>query len=235
MNPRRCWARRMRHWPRCESSRRSATLGTVSARSLQNHLSIFPAACTLVSVALLDDYLGEWKAISRYSGIAWLCFYLLFLVYAAADRSGFLLLDYVNLIIHEGGHFFFSWFGYTITILGGTLGELIVPLLCAAYFFAHRETFGFAFCAFWFFENFPYIGTYMADARAQALPLVGSGDHDWGILFGQWGLLAQDQKIGGTMRVLGWMGMIGVVGWQGWQTYRSARASENARAEELAR
>jgi hypothetical protein len=185
-------------------------------------------------VALLDDYLGEWKAISRYSGIAWLCFYLLFLVYAAADRSGFLLLDYVNLIIHEGGHFFFSWFGYTITILGGTLGELIVPLLCAAYFFAHRETFGFAFCAFWFFENFPYIGTYMADARAQALPLVGSGDHDWGILFGQWGLLAQDQKIGGTMRVLGWMGMIGVVGWLGWQTYHSARASENARAQDVA-
>ncbi len=74
----------------------------------------------------------------------------------------------------------------------------------------------------------------MADARAQALPLVGSGDHDWGILFGQWGLLAQDQKIGGTMRVLGWMGMIGVVGWLGWQTYRSARASENARAQDVA-
>src|SRR5260370_11744170 len=224
MNPRRCWARRMRHWPRCESSRRSATLGTVSARSLQNRPPIFPAACTLVSVALLDDYLGEWKAISRYSGIAWLCFYLLFLVYAAADRSSFLFLDYLNLIIHEGGHLFFSWFGYTITILGGTLAELLVPLLCAAYFFAHRETFGFAFCAFWFFENFPYIGADMAVARAQLLPLVGSGDHDWGILFGQWGLLAQDQKIGGTMRVLRWEGMIRVGGGGGGGTDPNGRA-----------
>ena len=73
-------------------------------------------------------------------------------------------------MIHEGGHFFFSWFGETIHILGGTLGELIVPLLCAAYVFWRRETTGFAFSIFWFFENFPYSGTYMADARTRALP-----------------------------------------------------------------
>jgi hypothetical protein len=186
-------------------------------------------------VAFLKDYFGEWKPISRYAGIGWLCFYLLFLIYAAADRTGFLFLDYVNLIIHEGGHFSFSWFGYTITILGGTLAELIVPLLCAAYFFWQREISGFAFCAFWFFENFPYIGTYMADARAQDLPLVGSGDHDWGILFGQWGLLMQDQRIGGATRALGWMGMVAVVGWLAWRTYQSARAEESQRAVESAR
>ena len=116
-------------------------------------------------------------------------------------------------------------------IMGGTLAELIVPLLCAAYFFWHREIAGTAFCGFWFFENFPYIGTYMADAREQALPLVGSGDHDWAILFGQWGWLMKDQKIGGAMRTMGWMGMIAVVAWLAWRTYQGARAEENARAE----
>jgi len=170
---------------------------------------------------LLEDYFGEWKPVSRFAGIGWLCFYALFLIYAAANGGGFLFLDYVNLMIHEAGHFFFSWFGYTIMILGGTLGQLLVPMLCAAYFFARRETTGFAFCSFWFFENFPYIGTYMADARAQALPLVGSGDHDWGILFGQWGLLMQDQKIGATMRLLGWVGMLGSCAWLAWHTYRT--------------
>ncbi len=178
-------------------------------------------------MAFLGEYLGDWKPVSRYAGIGWLCAYALFLIYAAVDRSGFLFLDYVNLIIHEGGHFFFSWFGYTITILGGTLAELLVPLLCAAYFFAHRETTGFAFCSFWFFENCPYIGTYMADARTLALPLVGSGDHDWEILFGQWGLLAQDQRIGGTVRAIGWMGMIGTMAWLAWQTYCSTRQPGN--------
>jgi hypothetical protein len=164
-------------------------------------------------MSLLEEQLGPWKPVSRLAGIAWLCFYALFLVYAFANEPGFLFLDHANLIIHEGGHFFFSWFGDTIRILGGTLGELLVPLLCAAYFFFHRETTGFAFSMFWFFENFPYIGTYMADARTSALPLVGSEDSDWTILFTQWGLLAQDQKIGATMRILGYLGMLATIIW----------------------
>ena len=135
--------------------------------------------------------------------------------YAFADRSGFLIVDYLNLIIHEGGHFFFSWFGNTIMILGGTIGELLVPLLCAIYFFCQRETTGFAFSTYWLFENFPYIGTYMADARSAALPLVGSEESDWTILFGQCGLLAEDQKIGAIMRTLGWLGMLATMVWLG--------------------
>ena len=168
----------------------------------------------------LENYFGEWKPVGRIAAAGWLLFYALFLIYAALDRSGFLFLDYVNLIIHEGGHFFFSWFGYTVTILGGTLGELLVPLLCGVYFFTQREVAAVAFCSFWFFENFPYIGTYMADARALALPLVGSGDHDWEILFGQWGLLAHDRQIGGIVRVIGWIGMLATVSWFAWRARR---------------
>ena len=173
-------------------------------------------------MAFLEEKFGEWKPVSRGAGIAWLCFYILFLLYAFADRTGFLILDYVNLIVHEGGHFFFSWFGHTIMVLGGTLGELLVPILCAVYFFWQRETTGFAFCSFWFFENFPYIGIYMADARTAALPLVGSEESDWTILFGQWGLLHQDQKIGGLMRVLGWLGMLATVAWLAYRFRRDA-------------
>jgi hypothetical protein len=183
-------------------------------------------------VPLLEKHFGEWKPISRYAGVGWLCCYFLFLAYAAADRSGFLFIDYANLMIHEAGHPFFGILGYTPMILGGTLAELIVPLLCAVYFYWKREIAGTAFCGFWFFENFPYIGTYMADARDQALPLVGSGDHDWGILFGQWGLLEQDRRIGGAMHTIGWMGMIAVTGWLAWRTYQSARGEESARTAE---
>jgi hypothetical protein len=169
-------------------------------------------------VTLLEEQLGPWKPVGRAAAIGWLVFYISFFFYAAFDRSGFLFLDYVNLIIHEGGHFFFSWFGYTITILGGTLGELLVPLLCALYFFQQRELTAVAFCSFWFFESFLYIGTYMADARVLALPLVGSGDQDWEILFGQWGVLQYDQRIGGIMRDLGWLGMLAVIAWFAWRT-----------------
>ena len=169
-------------------------------------------------MAFLEEHIGPWKAVSRGAAIGWLVFYAIFFLYAAFNHSGFLFLDYVNLIIHEGGHFFYGWFGYTITILGGTLGELIVPLLCGLYFFRQREVTAVTFCSFWFFENFLYIGTYMADARALALPLVGSGDHDWEILFGQWGLLQQDQRIGGITREMGWLGMLLTVVWLVWRT-----------------
>jgi hypothetical protein len=179
-------------------------------------------------VAFLEAKFGEWKPVSRNAGIAWLCCYALFLLYAFLNRSGFLFLDYLNLIIHEGGHFFFSWLGYTIMILGGTLAELLVPLLCATYFFWQREAIGFSFSSFWFFENFPYIGTYMADARSASLPLVGAEESDWTILFSQWGLLAQDQRIGGIMRTFGWLGMFATTAWLAYQTRRGAGSKTNA-------
>jgi hypothetical protein len=178
-------------------------------------------------MSFLEDKFGEWKPVSRIAGIFWLCCYALFLIYALTNTTGFLLPDYANLMIHEAGHFFFSWFGNTIMILGGTLGELLVPLLCAVYFFWQRETTGFAFCSFWFFENFPYIGTYMADARTAALPLVGSEESDWTILFGQWGLLPQDQKIGGFMRTLGWLGMLATMAWLAYRLRQDSAAQRN--------
>jgi hypothetical protein len=164
-------------------------------------------------MSLLEEKFGDWKPVSRLAGIAWLTFYALFLLYALTSSTHFLIFDYANLIIHEAGHFFFSWFGEAIRILGGTLGELLVPLLCASYFFFQRETTGFTFSMFWFFENFPYIGAYMADARTASLPLVGSDESDWAILFGQWGFLAQDQEIGSTMRILGYLGMLATIAW----------------------
>src|SRR5581483_11766220 len=71
----------------------------------------------------------------------------------------------------------------------------------------------------------------MADARAEALPLVGSGDHDWNILFGAWGLLLQDVHIGETTRLAGWAGMLAVVLWLAWQTLRASRMSDTWRQQ----
>lgn len=172
----------------------------------------------------LTDYFGEWNAVSKLAGVSWLVFYALFFLYAALNAPNFLFLDFANLAIHEAGHPLFSPFGDTMMILGGTLAELIVPFLCLAYFFYKRETTGVAFCAFWLFENFLYIGTYMADARALSLPLVGSGDHDWEILFTQWNLLAHEVQIGHTTRALGWLGMLSTAAWLAFRTYRDNSA-----------
>jgi hypothetical protein len=174
------------------------------------------------------EVLDGWKPIS--CPVAWfaLAFYVLFLLYAASNRSGFLFLDYANLAIHEAGHPLFgifadenqAGFGYTLAILGGTLLELIVPFGCAVAFLFRREVSGVAFCLFWFFENFLYIGHYMATARSMDIQLVGSGEHDWEILFTHWNLIVHDQQIGHTMQLLGWFGMLATVAWFAWRSFR---------------
>ncbi len=168
---------------------------------------------------------SEWKPVTRGALIAWLVAYGLFLWYAARDTEGFLFVDHANLVFHEAGHMFFSWFGHTIMMLGGTLGELLVPLFVGVYFGLRRETAGVAFAGFWFFENFLYISAYMADARAMNLPLVGVGDsveHDWNFLFSHWGVLGQDTSIAATTRWLGWCGMLATMAWLVWMHFRTA-------------
>jgi hypothetical protein len=109
--------------------------------------------------------------------------------------------------------------GYTLAILGGTLLELIVPFACAVLFFLRREVPGVAFCLFWFFENFLYIGHYMATARSMDIQLVGSGEHDWEILFTQWHILVHDQQIGHATQALGWLGMLATVVCFAWRSF----------------
>ena len=179
--------------------------------------------------------LDDWKPVSRTVAIIALLLYALFLFYAALDRSGFLFLDFANLAIHEAGHPLFGifyrrddeiGFGYTLTILGGTLLELLVPFACAVVFFFRREVPGVACCLFWFFENFLYIGHYMATARTLDIQLVGSGDHDWETLFTHWNILVHDQQIGHAMRTVGWLGMLGAVLWFAWRSLRARDAQE---------
>jgi hypothetical protein len=159
------------------------------------------------------------KPVSQSALIGWGIAYTLFLLYAAANTTGFLFLDHANLMIHEAGHVFFSWGGYYTQILGGTLGELIVPLVCLLLFMYRGETVAVAFSAFWFFENFLYIATYMGDARRAELPLVGGDESDWAILFSHWSVLHLDTTIAAWVRGFGWLGMLASIGWLVWMYF----------------
>ena len=171
----------------------------------------------------------DWRPVSKAALVAWIFFYAVFLVHAMTDADGFLVIDQVNLIIHEAGHLVFGWFGAALGLWGGTLLELLVPLALAAYFTIHRQTTGVAFTIFFFFENLLYISVYMGDARAQALPLVTVGDpeaggHDWFLIFSRLGVLPLDTRIARAVRALGWLGMLGVMGWLLTALYREARS-----------
>jgi hypothetical protein len=147
--------------------------------------------------AVLDE---PWQPTSRYAVNAWIFFYAGFLIYAFTRHGSFLFIDLANLVVHEGGHLLFGWFGPTLGLWGGTILQWLVPLSLAGYFFSQKQSMAFAFCLFFFFENWLYTATYMADARAMALPLVTASDsefveHDWHAIFNNLGVLQYDTKI----------------------------------------
>lgn len=174
---------------------------------------------------MLPDFCYEpWRRVRRWEAAAWGVFYLFFMVYAAVNNGEFLFIDNANLVVHEGGHMLFGWFGATLGLWGGTLLQWLVPALLAAYFFSQRHTTGFVFCAFMLFENFLYTATYIADARVQVLPLVSVGDagdspHDWFNILSSLGLLQHDTQIGGVVRSAGWVGMLAMVAWLARRAY----------------
>ena len=129
-------------------------------------------------------------------------------IVCAKDVAEPRFLDRVDLVIHEAGHLLFSWFGESVQVLGGTLGQLFVPAAFTVYFFFRKEYFSSAVTLFWVGQNFFNISVYIKDAQAMALPLVSVGGgqdtiHDWNYLLTAVGLLRWDHVIGNIVYFLG--------------------------------
>jgi hypothetical protein len=144
----------------------------------------------------------------------------------------------INLGIHEGGHILFRPFGDFLHVAGGTIAQLGAPIISMVILLQQRDYFGITFCFGWLSTNLIAVGVYMADARAMALPLVsaegGGADnpviiHDWNWLFGQLGLLGDDETIGLLTRGLGSASMlIALLGgaWIMWEMFRAGGAGK---------
>src|ERR1700733_8304375 len=91
-----------------------------------------------------------WQPVSRPALAAWLAFYLGFMAYAFNAHGGFLFIDSANLVVHEGGHNLFAWFGPTLCLWGGTLLQWLGPFLLATCFFRGRPAPGFCSACFSF-------------------------------------------------------------------------------------
>jgi hypothetical protein len=112
-------------------------------------------------------------------------------------------LDSLDLAIHETGHLVFSFGGETLTVLGGTLFQLIIPTAFAVALWRRGDRHGATFPLWWLAQNCWNISVYVRDARAQELPLVGGGEHDWAFLLERAGLLERDQAVAGVVYLVG--------------------------------
>ncbi len=135
----------------------------------------------------------------------------------------------VNLPFHEAGHLFFRPFGRFMTSLGGSLGQLLMPLVCLVVFLIKtRDTFAAAFALWWFGENFIDLAPYINDARSLTLPLLGGntgrtspyGFHDWEFLLKESGWIQYDHILAQTAHKLGSVLMILALVWGGYILYK---------------
>jgi hypothetical protein len=120
------------------------------------------------------------------------------------------LIGDVNTAIHEFGHYLFMPFGEMMTILGGSLFQILFPLIFMGYFLLpkRRDVHAAMVCLWWVSINMLDVAIYMADARAGQLMLLNgltgqeSDAHDWNNLFSMWHMLPRDTVIAGRMRAL---------------------------------
>lgn len=131
----------------------------------------------------------------------------IYAIVIAADPAEYRFLDRVDLIAHEAGHMLFRWFGEFMMVIGGTIGQILVPAAITVYFYLRRELFSSAVALFWVGQNFFNITNYVKDAQAMELPLVsiGGGDavHDWNYILLKFNVLRHDQAVGKAFYIIG--------------------------------
>jgi len=119
-----------------------------------------------------------------------------------SNLAGESFLHLVNLPFHEAGHLLFMPFGRFMMFLGGTLGQVLMPVICLGTFLVQtRDPFGAAVALWWTGENFLDVAPYINDARSLDLVLLGgvtgrdTDGHDWENILGMLGWLQYDHRL----------------------------------------
>lgn len=130
----------------------------------------------------------------------------------------------VNLPFHETGHVVFSPLGRFMQVLGGSLGQLLMPLIClGALLIQNRDAFGATVGLWWLAESLMDLAPYINDARALDLVLLGGVTgkevedyHDWEYILRTLGWLQYDHTLAHAAYGLGSLLMILAFIWGGY-------------------
>ncbi|MCX5728409.1 MAG: zinc ribbon domain-containing protein [Nitrospirae bacterium] len=121
------------------------------------------------------------------------------------NYTGESFLHLINLPFHEAGHLLFIPLGRFMMILGGSLGQILMPLVSL----------------WWTAESFMDIAPYINDARALDLMLLGgvtgkeTDGHDWNNILTMLGWLEYDHRLAHLAYNLGILLMLASFAWGG--------------------
>lgn len=139
-------------------------------------------------------------------------------------REGAMAASFIHgplLVFHEAGHVIFRVSGEWVGVLGGTLGQLLMPaVLCAALLWKNRDPFGAAIGLWLVGVSVLDVAPYMYDALEPRLTLLGGGTgndsfHDWIYLFDSVDQLHHAHAIGAFTHAVGVALVLLALAWGG--------------------
>lgn len=152
-------------------------------------------------------------------------FYLFSLDYRDGEIN-FSFMHNILLAIHEAGHVLFMPFGEFMTILGGSLFQVLMPLICAAtLLWQNRDPFGAGVGVWWAGISIMDVAPYIYDAKEPQLMLLGGhtgedGPHDWIYLLDTFNRVQHSQSYGATAHTLGLLVMLAGLAWSAYTLLR---------------
>lgn len=148
----------------------------------------------------------------------------------SSELAGHSFFHNVSLPFHEAGHIIFAFLGDFMRVLGGSLMQVLIPVVCLVAFLKKSDVFAASVALWWTGQNFIDIAPYIYDARAQQLMLIGGvtgqdvpGYHDWNNILGRLGMLRLDHAIANASHFFGAALMIAAFIWGGIVLYMQYR------------
>ncbi len=150
---------------------------------------------------------------------------------AAAPEIYASFLHNANLAFHEAGHVLFQPFGRFMTVLGGSLLQIMVPFgLMLWFLLREHNAFAASVGLWWTGQNFMDVAPYINDARAGQIPLIGGGPgvdrpgmHDWANLLRGTSWYTRDHELAALADWIGVLLMLAAFAWGGYLLYREYR------------
>jgi hypothetical protein len=136
--------------------------------------------------------------------------------------------------IHEFGHILFRPLGEFMTLLGGSLFQVLLPLIFGGVFLVkNRDPFAAAVMLWWSAVAVMDVAPYIYDAyKPQHILLTGrtgdNGAHDFIDTLGDLGLLHKAQPIGRGVHAVGVLMLIASLAWGAWLVWQQHRRSKSS-------
>jgi hypothetical protein len=137
----------------------------------------------------------------------------------------------IDIVFHEAGHVVLMPLGWSfLTALGGSLGQIAIPLICAGTLLLRaRDPFGASIGLWWTGQSFMDLAPYIGDARALQLPLLGGATgaevegHDWEAILTALGWLGHDRTLAALAHAVGALLIVVSLVWGGYVLARQRK------------